>query len=62
MKLGTLLYLPKNYSCAKFGCDSFIHDVHYDVINVSSTAISNVLHIFVNQVLLRYKTVASVFI
>ena len=58
MKLGTLLYLPKNYPCAKFGYYNLI----YDVINVSLTAISKVLHMFVNQVLFRYKNVASVFI
>ena len=27
MKLGTLLYLPKNYSCTKCGCYSLIYDV-----------------------------------
>ena len=55
MKLGTLLYLPRNYPCAKFGCYSLIYDV-------TMTAIPKVLHMFVNQVLFRYKNVASVFI
>ena len=27
MKLGTRVYLPKNYPCAKFGCYSSINDV-----------------------------------
>ena len=58
MKLGTLLYLPKNYPCAKFGRYSLI----YDVINVSSTEISKVSHMFVNKVLFRYENVASIFI
>ena len=34
---------------------------HYDVINVSLTAISKVLHMFVNQVLFRDENVASKF-
>ena len=58
MKLRTGLYLPRNYPCTKFGCYSLI----YDVINVSSTAISKVSHMLENQVLFRYKNVASVFI
>ena len=49
MKLGTLLYLPKNYPCAKCGYYSLI----YDVINVSLTVILKVLHMFVDQVLFR---------
>ena len=57
MKLGTGVYFPKSYPCAKFGCYSLINDV----INVSSTAISKVLHMFVNQVLFRHENVASDF-
>ena len=57
MKLGTGVYLPKNYPCAKFGCYSLINDV----INVLSTAISKVLRMFVNQVLFRHENVASDF-
>ena len=62
MKIGTFLYLHKNYSCAKFGCYSSIYDVTKMSINVSSAAISKVSHIFANQVLFRYKNVASIFI
>ena len=58
MKLSTHLYLSKNYPCAKFGCHSSINDV----IIVSSTVISKVFHVFVNQVLFRYENVASVLI
>ena len=57
MKLGTGVYLPENYPCAKFGSYSFINDV----INVSSTAISKVLRMFVNQVLFRHENVTSDF-
>ena len=58
MKVGTCVYLPKNYPCAKFGYYSSISDV----INFSSTAISKVLHMFVDQVLFRDENVASNFV
>ena len=62
MKLGTLLYLPKNYPCAKFGCYSLNRDVTMTSSMFFLAAMSKVSHIFVNQVLFRCKNVASVFI
>ena len=51
-----------NYSCAKFDClYSSISDINYDVINASSTAISKVLHMCVNQVLFRCENIVSLF-
>ena len=61
MKLGTLLYLPKNYLCAKFGCCNLIHDLTMTSSMFFNSDFEGFTYV-VNQVLFRYKNVASVFI
>ena len=61
MKLGTGVYLPKYYPCAKFGCYSLINDVTVTSSMLRRQQISKVLRMFVNQVLFRHENVASDF-
>ena len=63
MTLGTHLYLPKGYACAKFGCYSSINVTMTPSMFVRQLATSKVLHMHVStQVLFRYENVPSVFI
>ena len=59
MKFGTRLHLPKSYPCAKFGYYRSISDVAMTSSVFLQQAISKVLHMFVNQVLLRYENFAN---
>ena len=61
MKLGTGVYLPKYYPCAKFGCHSLINDVTVTSSMLRRQRYPKVLRMFVNQVLFRHENVASNF-
>ena len=61
MTLGTHLYLPKSYACAKFGCYSSINDVNMTPSFLFKSHIKSFAYVL-TQVLFGLENVASVLI